>query len=84
MELTVNQALTLIQEKINQVSVSPPIRNLARRQCRQLATNVGKLGIGGEKIISLPEPPPPSGKPSRRPKRSLAGRSGASITGKED
>lgn len=76
MELTINQALALIHEKVTQEGGASPIKNLVIRQCGQIRGNVDKLGIGSVVIFSPPnptlhnnapkagliEPPPLSGK----------------------
>jgi hypothetical protein len=79
MELTIAQAIALIREKLSQAGDSP-IKNLALRQCSQLLTNVDKLGVGGTKVVSLPTPPPLSGKPLSARSERAEEQKGARVT----
>ena len=83
MKLTVNQLLALLQAEI--AKADGPIKNTASRQVGQLTINVDKLGIGGNEVLSLPEPPPPSGKRLKKPSKPRAGgKSASSTTGRRN
>ena len=83
MKLSVKQALVLAQAEI--AKCDGPIKNTANRQVNQLLINIGKPGIEGVEVVSLPEPPPRSGRRSKKqsaPKG--ARRSASSTTGRRD
>jgi len=81
--LTVIQALALIQQEIAKTTGAN--KNAANRNASNLSIQIGRLGIGGNEVLSLPEPPPPSGRRSRKPSKPKAGKRNApSTTGRRN
>ena len=77
MQLTVDQAIALIRAEIDKQGQSP-FRGAALRHLRQLVPDLNGLGIGGNVVFeSKVEPPPSSGKPSRRQSKPKAGKRSA-------
>jgi len=83
MKLTVNQALALIRAEA--LKADGPIKNLVVRQIGQLVINVERLGVGLNEVLSLSEPPPRSGRRSKKrsaPKADV--KSASNMTGRRN